>query len=62
MERQIAWIGSSNDLLGRCKFQPQGLGQDKEDGFGGWQGANGLSELHIRNMFATWVDYMSSDD
>ena len=40
----------------------RGLGQDKEDGFGGWQGANGLSELHIRNMFATWVDYMSSDD
>ncbi len=36
----------------------RGLGRDVEDGNGGWRAENGLSELHIRNMFRCWSDYM----
>ena len=37
----------------------RGLGNDIDDPHGGWQAENGLSELHIRNMFRSWKDYMS---
>lgn len=39
----------------------RGLGKDREDPFGGWQAENGLSELHIRNMFRTWKACMAED-
>lgn len=37
----------------------RGLGRDTPDGHGGLQAENGLSELHIRNMFAAWSDSMA---
>ena len=37
----------------------RGLGRDTSDGYGGLQAENGLSELHIRNMFAAWSDSMA---
>lgn len=37
----------------------RGLGGDRPDGNGGLQGENGLSELHIRNMFDAWTGYMT---
>ncbi len=37
----------------------RGDGRDSQDGHGGLQAENGLSELHIRNMFSAWVRYMA---
>lgn len=37
----------------------RGLGRDTPDAHGGRQAENGLSELHIRNMFDAWSGYMS---
>ena len=37
----------------------RGLGRDVADGHGGLQAENGLSELHIRNMFDSWSSYMA---
>lgn len=37
----------------------RGLGCDVADGHGGLQAENGLSELHIRNMFAAWAHHMA---
>ena len=37
----------------------RGLGRDVADGHGGLQAENGLSELHIRNMFDSWSTYMA---
>jgi len=37
----------------------RGLGRDAPDGKGGLQAENGLSELHIRNMFEAWAKYMA---
>jgi len=36
----------------------RGLGRDVADGHGGLQAENGLSELHIRNMFDSWSSYL----
>ena len=36
----------------------RGLGTDTADGNGGMRATNGTSELHIRNMFGAWADYM----
>lgn len=36
-------------------------GKDVADGNGGWQAANGTSELHIRNMFETWIKLMAGE-
>jgi phenylpropionate dioxygenase-like ring-hydroxylating dioxygenase large terminal subunit len=35
------------------------LGTDRPDGHGGWEAADGTSELHIRNMMQAWADYMA---
>jgi len=40
----------------------RGQGRDRPDGNGGLRAENGLSELHIRNMFDAWVRYMSEPD
>ncbi|MBK19543.1 MAG: ribosomal subunit interface protein [Rhodospirillaceae bacterium] len=37
----------------------RGLGGDAPDEDGGWCAENGLSELHIRNMFDAWSHYMT---
>lgn len=37
----------------------RGLGRDVDDAHGGWQAENGLSELHIRNMFRSWKEYLA---
>ena len=37
----------------------RGLGRDVADGHGGLRAENGMSELHIRNMFETWSSYMA---
>jgi phenylpropionate dioxygenase-like ring-hydroxylating dioxygenase large terminal subunit len=37
----------------------RGAGRDEPDGHGGLQAENGLSELHIRNMFAAWSACMT---
>ncbi len=37
----------------------RGLGRDAPDAYGGLQAENGLSELHIRNMFSAWSDTMA---
>ncbi len=37
------------------------IGRDKPDGNGGWQAANGTSELHIRNGFSTWKRLMKEN-
>jgi hypothetical protein len=37
------------------------MGRDKPDGNGGWQAANGTSELHIRNGFSTWKRLMKEN-
>lgn len=39
----------------------RGLGRDIPDAHGGRQAENGLSELHIRNMFEAWSGYMSDE-
>ena len=36
----------------------RGMGRDISQKDGGWIAENGLSELHIRNMFDTWMSYM----
>ena len=36
----------------------RGIGRDRREKDGGWIAENGLSELHIRNMFDTWMSYM----
>ncbi|MPY71923.1 MAG: ribosomal subunit interface protein, partial [Alphaproteobacteria bacterium] len=35
------------------------LGTDRPDGHGGWEAADGTSELHIRNMMQAWAGYMA---
>lgn len=39
----------------------RGLGRDVADDHGGLQAENGLSELHIRNMFAAWSAHMADE-
>jgi hypothetical protein len=36
------------------------LGRDIEEADGGRCAENGLSELHIRNMFDAWSGYMAA--
>jgi len=38
----------------------RGLGRDAVDADGGLCAENGLSELHIRNMFEAWSGYMAA--
>ena len=38
----------------------RGLGRDTEEADGGRCAENGLSELHIRNMFDAWSGYMAA--
>ena len=38
----------------------RGIGRDTEEEDGGWRAENGLSELHIRNMFDVWSNYLKT--
>ena len=38
----------------------RGIGRDIKEEDGGWRAENGLSELHIRNMFNVWLSYLKT--
>jgi phenylpropionate dioxygenase-like ring-hydroxylating dioxygenase large terminal subunit len=57
VQHGLATQGSDWVYLGRG-FR-RGPGGDVPDGDGTLRGATGTSEIHIRNQFAAWVDYMT---
>ena len=42
-------------------FLGRGQGRDVPDGIGVLRGGSGTSEIHIRNQFAAWLEYMTSE-
>ena len=39
----------------------RGMGEEQPFEHGGFHVMNGTTELHIRNMFQTWSDFMSAN-